>query len=95
MKITRAEVDKTARLARLDLSEAEAERMTAQLDTILSYVAKLDELDTSGVSSAACSQEAVNAFRADEVRPSLPREQALANSPQHNEESFVVPKIIG
>ncbi len=94
MKITRSEVEKTARLARLELSEAEMERMTAQLDTILSYAAKLDELNTDGV-AAVCSQAAANAFREDEVRPSLPRELALANGPQHNRESFVVPKIIG
>jgi aspartyl-tRNA(Asn)/glutamyl-tRNA(Gln) amidotransferase subunit C len=95
MKITRAEVDKTARLARIALSETEAERMTAQLDFILSYVAKLDELDTSGLAGADCTHEAVNAFRADEVRPSLVREQALANGPQHSKDFFVVPKIIG
>lgn len=95
MKITRQEVEKTALLARLELSAEEAERMTAQLDTILSYVAKLDELDTAGVSVSAHSLEAINAFRDDEVRPSLPRETALVNAPQHNDEAFVVPKIIG
>lgn len=95
MKITRSEVEQTARLARLELSEEEVGRMTVQLDNILSYVAKLDELDTSTVPAAARSQEAVNAFREDEVRPSLPRKAALANSPQHNDQAFVVPKIIG
>ncbi len=95
MRITRSEVEKTARLARLELSEAEVERMTSQLDTILNYAAKLDELDTTGILAFAQNQEAVNAFREDEVRPSLPRETALANGPQHNNEAFVVPKIIG
>jgi aspartyl-tRNA(Asn)/glutamyl-tRNA(Gln) amidotransferase subunit C len=95
MKITRAEMEKTAWLARLELNDAEAERMTAQLDTILSYVAKLDKLDTSGVLVVAHNQEAVNAFREDELRPSLPREAALANGPMRNGEAFVVPKIIG
>jgi aspartyl-tRNA(Asn)/glutamyl-tRNA(Gln) amidotransferase subunit C len=95
MKITRSEVEQTARLARLELSEEETERMTVQLDNILTYVAKLDELDTSTAPAAAQRQEAVNAFREDEVRPSLLREAALANSPQHNDEAFVVPKIIG
>ncbi|MCW5198644.1 Asp-tRNA(Asn)/Glu-tRNA(Gln) amidotransferase subunit GatC [Desulfobulbus sp. F3] len=95
MKITRAEVEKTARLARLELSEAEAERMTTQLDTILSYVAKLDELDTSGVPAACHLCVAANAFREDEMQPSLPRETALASGPRHNDEFFVVPKVIG
>jgi aspartyl-tRNA(Asn)/glutamyl-tRNA(Gln) amidotransferase subunit C len=95
MKITRSEVEKTARLARLELSDAEVERMTSQLDTILNYAAKLDELDTTGIATTTHDHAAGNAFREDEVRPSLPRETALVNGPQHNNEAFVVPKIIG
>lgn len=97
MTITRKEVDKTARLARLELSEAEAERMTAQLDTILSYVAKLDELDTAGVPAEQTHLfgRAANAFREDAVRPSLPKKMALANGPRHDNEAFVVPRVIG
>lgn len=84
-----------AKLARLELTEAEVDRMTGQLDAILSYVAKLDELDTVGVAVTTHTQQVVNAFREDEVRPSLPRESALANGPEHNNESFVVPKVVG
>jgi aspartyl-tRNA(Asn)/glutamyl-tRNA(Gln) amidotransferase subunit C len=69
--------------------------MTAQLDTILSYVAKLDELDTTGVPAETYLSEAANAFREDEVRPSLAREKALANGPRHDDEAFVVPRVIG
>jgi aspartyl-tRNA(Asn)/glutamyl-tRNA(Gln) amidotransferase subunit C len=95
MKITQEEVERTARLARLELSREEVQTMTAQLDTILSYVAKLDELDLSEVLPSTQSQEAYNAFREDQVRPSLPRDQALANGPLHDEAAFVVPKVIG
>ena len=95
MKITRDEVRHVAALARLDLSGAEVDRMTDQLNVILTYVAKLDELDTAGVAVTTHTQKVVNAFREDEVRPSLPREQALANGPEQNGEAFVVPKIIG
>ena len=95
MKITREEVQHVAKLARLELSAAEVERMTGQLDAILSYVAKLDELDTSGVAITTHTQNVVNAFREDEVRPSLPRERALANGPDQNDEAFVVPRVIG
>lgn len=95
MKITREEVQHVAKLARLELSVAEVERMTGQLDAILSYVAKLDELDTSGVAVTTHTQHVVNAFREDEVRPSLPRERALANGPDQNGEAFVVPRVIG
>jgi aspartyl-tRNA(Asn)/glutamyl-tRNA(Gln) amidotransferase subunit C len=95
MKITRQEVQHVAGLARLELSEAEVDRMTGQLDAILSYVDKLDELDTTGVAITTHTQGVVNAFREDEVRPSLARHEALANAPEQNGESFVVPRIIG
>ena len=94
MKITREEVENVARLARLELAGEEVERMTSQLDNILSYVAKLDELDTTNVAVTTHTQSVTNAFRDDEVRESLPREKALANGPQQNGEAFVVPKII-
>jgi aspartyl-tRNA(Asn)/glutamyl-tRNA(Gln) amidotransferase subunit C len=94
MKITREEVENVARLARLQLAGEEVDKMTSQLDTILSYVAKLDELDTTGVAVTTHTQSVTNAFRDDEVRESLPREKALANAPKQNGEAFVVPKII-
>jgi aspartyl-tRNA(Asn)/glutamyl-tRNA(Gln) amidotransferase subunit C len=94
MKITSKEVRHVAKLARLDLTDAEVDRMTGRLDAILSYVAKLDELDTVGVTVTTHSQQVVNAFREDTVRPSLPREVALANGPEQNGESFVVPRVI-
>lgn len=94
MKITRKEVENVARLSRLDLAEQEIDQMTRQLDTILSYVAKLDELDTSGVPVTTHTQDVTNAFREDAVQESLPREKALANGPKQNGEAFIVPKII-
>lgn len=94
MKITKQEVEKVARLARLELQAGEAERLAGELGAILDYVAKLDELDTGGVAVTTHSQAVANAFREDEVRESLPREKALANAPQENEEAFVVPRII-
>uniref|UniRef100_UPI004056855A Asp-tRNA(Asn)/Glu-tRNA(Gln) amidotransferase subunit GatC n=1 Tax=Candidatus Electronema sp. TaxID=2698783 RepID=UPI004056855A len=95
MKITREEMEKTARLARLELNSEETERITAQLDNILSYVAKLDEIDTSGFPAETHLFGATNAFRDDEVLPSLLREAALANSPRHDDAAFVVPRVIG
>ncbi len=94
MKIKREEVEHVARLARLELAPDEVERMTGQLDTILNYVAKLDEVDTSGIEETTHTQRVTNAFREDEVRPSLAREKVLANAPADNGEAFVVPKII-
>ena len=94
MKITRKEVEHIARLARLELQDSEVDTTTAQLDTILSYVAKLDELDTTGVPVTTHTQNVTNAFREDVVQDSLNREKALDNGPRQNGESFVVPKII-
>ena len=95
MKITKLEVERVAALARLELTEDEIEKLTPQLDHILSYVAKLDELDTEGVPVTTHTQSVTNAFREDEVRESLPREKALANTAKENGESFVVPKVMG
>jgi len=94
MKITREEIENIAHLARLELAEKEMDTMTRQLDTILSYVAKLDELDTEGVAVTTHTQDVNNAFREDKVRRSLDREEALANGPRQNGDAFVVPKII-
>ncbi len=94
MKITNEEVKHVAKLSRLELSEGEVERMTQQLDTILSYVAKLDEVDTTGVEPTTHTQQVVNVFRDDVVVTSLKRDDALANAPEDNQESFVVPKVI-
>lgn len=94
MKITREEVEHVARLARLELRPEEVERITGQLDTLLSYVAKLDQVDTTGVAVTIHSGAGGNCFREDEVTPSLPRENALACAPLQNGESFVVPRIL-
>ena len=94
MKISRDEVEHVAHLARLHLSDDELQKMTKQLDTILSYVDKLEELDTSGLPPTTHVFSVSNAFRDDEVLPSLSRQEALACSPQHSEEMFQVPRII-
>ena len=94
MKITKEEVERVAHLARLNLGVQELETMTGQLDTILSYVAKLDELDTTGVQAMTHAFSVSNAFREDRVTHSLARPEALVNGPCQNGEAFVVPRII-
>ena len=93
-KITRAEVEHVARLARLELTQEEKERMAAQLDPILAYVDKLNELDTSGVEPTTTVIPMVSVMREDEVRPSLDQEEALANAPDRVDVFFRVPRII-
>jgi len=94
MKITREEVMHVARLSRLALAPAEIDEITGQLDQLLGYVEKLDELDTSGIVPTAHAVPMENAFRGDEVKPSIGLERALQNAPQTAESCFVVPKVI-
>ena len=93
-KITLAEVERVARLARLDLSEPEMERMRFQLDAILTYIDKLRQLNTGGVEPTSHAIPMVNVMREDEVRPSLPADEMLANAPEREADFFRVPKII-
>jgi aspartyl-tRNA(Asn)/glutamyl-tRNA(Gln) amidotransferase subunit C len=93
-KIDREQVRKVAKLARLDLTEAEIEEFTGQLGAILEYVEKMNELDTAAVEPLAHCLPIHNVFRADEVRESLGTEQTLASAPQRDGPFFKVPKIL-
>ena len=93
-KITRKEVDHVARLARLALSEEEKEVMTRQLDRILAYVDKLNELDTSQVEPTSHVIPMENVMREDAMRASLAHDDALANAPDREGPFFRVPRII-
>jgi len=95
MAITRADVEKVSLLARLRLSEAEIDTLTGELRQIVSYVDQLAEVDTEDVEPMAHAVEVSNVFADDEVRPSLPREQALANAPNHNGQGYLVPPVLG
>lgn len=94
MTLTPEVVQQIADLARLQLSAAEIALFTRQLNDILLYVAKLNELDTSDIPPMTHVLELTNVFRPDVVADSLPWEQALANAPQQQRQAFVVPKII-
>ena len=94
MKITREEVEHVAHLARLNLSEDELEKMTGQLDEILRYVDKLEELDTSGIEPTTHAFAITNAFRKDSPHTSLDQEDSLRNCAVKNNEAFIVPRIL-
>ena len=94
MRITHEEIHHVAKLARLELGQKEVENMARQLDGILGYVDKLNELDTQGVAPTTHALAITNAFRQDIVKPSLDRQEALKNGPNQNGEAFVVPRII-
>jgi len=94
MKISRTEVEHVARLARLALGDAELDALTGEMDAILAYVDQLNRLETDGIIPTAHAVPMANAFRADEVRPSFPPEQALINAPQPDPAGFRVPRVI-
>jgi len=93
-KITLAEVEHVARLARLELSPAEKERMRSQLDVILGYIEKLQQADITDVPPTTHAVPLVNVMREDEVRPSYPVDAMLANAPEPEGDLFRVPKIL-
>ena len=95
MSLTRADVEKVSLLARLSLSDAELDRMTSELGAIVGYVDLLGEVDTADVEPMAHAVEVTNVLVPDEPRPSLPREQALANAPNHNDRGYLVPAVLG
>ena len=88
------DVEHVARLARLELSGAEKERMRRELDGILAYIDKLRALDTSGIAPTSHAVPVTNVMRDDVERPSLPQDEMLANAPDRQGELFRVPKII-
>ncbi len=92
--ITREEIERIAALARLSLSNDEAERMATELDSILGYVESLAEVDTEGIAPTSHVIPLPTPLREDRGGPSLDPEVALANAPEREGSAFVVPKVI-
>jgi aspartyl-tRNA(Asn)/glutamyl-tRNA(Gln) amidotransferase subunit C len=95
MSISRTDVEKVALLGRLQLTEAEVSTITGELAQIVGYVDQLSEVNTEGVEPMAHAIEVVNVFRADEVTPSLSRDEALSNAPHHDGRGYLVPAVLG
>ncbi len=93
MAITREDVLHVARLARLEIPDEEIETVRSQLSAILEAVGKVGELDLADVPPTSHPLEVVNAWAEDEPRPSLPRDEALANAPDPAEGAFRVPAV--
>ncbi len=94
MELTPDDIRHVAALARLDLSEDEINSLGNELSAILTYIEKLDELDTSEVEPTSHVVSMKTPFRKDEVTNSPSVEDALANAPQSEDDFFVVPSII-
>jgi aspartyl-tRNA(Asn)/glutamyl-tRNA(Gln) amidotransferase subunit C len=95
MKIAKEEVLYVAHLARLELDEESIAKFAGQIDEILGYIEKLNQVDTSGIKPTSHAISLTNAFRDDEEKEPIDRELALANAPEKEDGSFVVPKVVG
>ncbi|TMZ33904.1 Asp-tRNA(Asn)/Glu-tRNA(Gln) amidotransferase subunit GatC, partial [Klebsiella pneumoniae] len=85
MSISKEQVEHIAQLARLSLAPDEVERFTEQLNDILRFAEKLNELDTEGVEPTSHVMPMTNVLREDEVKPSWPRERVLVNAPEQKD----------
>lgn len=96
MSLTKDEVLKVAHLARLEFAEDEIERFRGDLNNILKFVEKLQEVDTQGVEPLfQVNHDEENKFRKDEIKESLNPEKALLNAPEKEDGMFIVPKVVG
>jgi aspartyl-tRNA(Asn)/glutamyl-tRNA(Gln) amidotransferase subunit C len=93
-KLTLPDVEHVALLARLELTAEEKLKLTKDLNVILEHFERLQELDTTDVEPTSHAIPMQNVFRADTVRPSLPREVILAEAPDAREGYFVVPRVV-
>ncbi|MBB6731848.1 Asp-tRNA(Asn)/Glu-tRNA(Gln) amidotransferase subunit GatC [Cohnella zeiphila] len=94
MSITVKDVEHVANLARLELAEAEKERLAVELNAILKYAEKLNELDTEGVEPTSHVLPLYNVMREDEVRESLPLDKVMANAPEEEDGHIKVPAVL-
>lgn len=94
MALSRQEVEKVALLSRLLLTPEELQSMTAELGQIVGYVDQLAEVDTADVEPMAHAVELRNVTKDDQVADSLPRNEALANAPKHDNQGYLVPAVL-
>ena len=94
MTIDEETVDKIAHLARLELTGDEKQDMIKDMSKILDFMAKLNEIDTSGVEPLVYMTDNVNSLREDVVKQEITHEEALLNAPKHDDDYFLVAKVI-
>ena len=94
MKINKETLQKIAHLSRLELDEKNTDKMLEDMNGIIAFVEKLNEVNTDGVEPLTTMSLEVNALRSDEVSPHLPHELALKNAPQKDDNYFRVPNVM-
>jgi aspartyl-tRNA(Asn)/glutamyl-tRNA(Gln) amidotransferase subunit C len=94
MEVNDAMIEKLAHLSRLQFNDSEKEEIKHDLQRMIAFVEKLNELDLEGVEPLLHMSDEVNVLREDEIKGSISREEALKNAPAHDEQFFKVPKVI-
>jgi aspartyl-tRNA(Asn)/glutamyl-tRNA(Gln) amidotransferase subunit C len=94
MEVNDQLIDKLANLSRLQFDATEKTAIKTDLQNMIQFIDKLNEVDTTGVEPLLHMSDTVNVLRADEIQGSISREQALENAPVHDEQFFKVPKVI-
>ena len=94
MTIDKQTIDKVANLARIAIEDKEVDTLMADMNKILTFMEKLNELDTTGVAPLVYMNTEENVWREDEVKKEITIEEGLKNAARHNENFFMVPKII-
>lgn len=94
MKIDNATVDKIAHLARLEFENEAKEQIKKDMNNMLGFIEKLNELDTSNVEPLIYMSDEVNVLREDNVKHEITQDEALRNAPKHDSDYFKVPKVI-
>lgn len=94
MKVNDALIEKLAALSRLEFDETEKQDIKNDLEKMIGFIDKLNELGTSGVEPLLHMSENVNIFRKDEVQGQIGKEEVFRNAPVHDNEFFKVPKVI-
>jgi aspartyl-tRNA(Asn)/glutamyl-tRNA(Gln) amidotransferase subunit C len=95
MAVTKKDIEKIAELAKLKFSDEELQNFTPQMNEILNYMEKLNELDTENVEPLSHPVEQTNVFREDKLKTSISTGDALKNAPAKDDKHFKVPKVIG
>lgn len=94
MSVTKNDVEKIAQLAKLKFEDSEMDEYTKDMNNILAYMDKLNQLNTENVEPLSHPNEDSNVFRNDELKPSISSEDALKNAPEKDDKYFKVPKVI-
>ena len=94
MEVNDELINNLSQLARLEFNDAEKDEIKSDLQKMIAFIDKLNELDTTGVEPLLHMSENVNVLREDQVKGSISREDALKNAPVHDEQFFKVPKVI-